>query len=69
MENIDQSIYERADEGEKLGVEKGRKDGIEEGERRGMISTIKMLVKNGLPISEIAQRLSLSNEELNAMLE
>lgn len=41
MENIDQSIYERADEGEKLGVEKGRKDGIEEGEN----STIKMLVK------------------------
>ncbi len=32
MENIDQSIYERADEGEKLGVEKGRKNGIEKGE-------------------------------------
>lgn len=110
MENIDQSVYERADEGllrliEKAkigalsekehriyeaslkaledevdmeeagyerGLEDGRKEGIEEGrkegERRGMISTIKILIESGLPISEISKRLKLSKEELNAML-
>ncbi len=110
MENIDPSVYERADEGllrliEKAkigalsekehriyeaslkaledevdmeeagyerGLEDGRKEGIEEGrkegERRGMISTIKILIESGLPISEISKRLKLSKEELNAML-
>jgi hypothetical protein len=34
-----------------------------------MISTIKILIEGGLPISEIAKRLKLSKEELNAMLE
>lgn len=110
MENIDQSVYERADEGllrliekAKIGVlsekehriyeaslkaledevdmeeagyerglEDGRKEGIEEGrkegERQGMISTIKILIESGLPISEISKRLKLSKEELNAML-
>ena len=68
-EGIEKGRKEGIEEGEKLGVEKGRKEGIAEGEKRGMISTIKILVKSGLPISEIAKRLSLSKDELNAMLE
>ena len=58
--------------GFELGIEKGReegkKEGIEEGMKGGMISTIKMLVEGGMPISEIANRLKISEDELNAML-
>lgn len=102
MENIDPSVYERADEGllrliektkigalsekehriyeaslkaledevdmEEAGYERGLEEGRKEGERRGMISTIKILIESGLPISEISKRLKLSKEELNAML-
>ena len=54
--------------GFELGIEKGREEGIEEGMKEGMISTIKMLVEGGMPISEIANRLKISEDELNAML-
>ena len=54
--------------GFELGIEKGREKGREEGIEEGMISTIKMLVEGGMPISEIANRLKISEDELNAML-
>ena len=58
--------------GFELGIEKGREEGREEGKKEGieegMISTIKMLVEGGMPISEIANRLKISEDELNAML-
>ena len=102
MENIDPSVYDRADEGllrliekakigalseeeykvyeasmkilademdmEEHGYERGRKEGVEEGRKEGMISTIKMFVEGGMPISEIAKHLKISEDELNAML-
>ena len=102
MENIDPSVYDRADEGllrliekakigalseeeykvyeasmkilademdmEEHGYERGRKKGVEEGRKEGMISTIKMFVEGGMPISEIAKHLKISEDELNAML-
>lgn len=102
MENIDPSVYDRADEGllrliekakigalseeeykvyeasmkilademdmEEHGYERGRKEGVEEGRKEGMISTIKMFVEEGMPISEIAKHLKISEDELNAML-
>lgn len=102
MENIDPSVYDRADEGllrliekakigalseeeykvyeanmkilademdmEEHGYERGRKEGIEEGKKEGMISTIKMFVEGGMPFSEIAKHLKISEDELNAML-
>ena len=62
---MEEAGYERGlEDGRKEGIEEGRK----EGERRGMISTIKILIESGLPISEISKRLKLSKEELNAML-
>ncbi|MBP5704130.1 MAG: hypothetical protein J6X12_05450, partial [Paludibacteraceae bacterium] len=54
--------------GYERGVEVGRKEGIEEGKEEGMISTIKMLIESGMPFSEIANRLKISDEELNALL-
>ena len=54
--------------GYERGVEVGRKEGIEEGKKEGMISTIKMLIESGMPFSEIANRLKISDEELNALL-
>ena len=102
MENIDPSVYDRADEGllrliekakigalseeeykvyeasmkilademdmEEHGYKRGRKEGVEEGRKEGMISTIKMFVEGGMPISEIAKHLKISEGELNAML-
>lgn len=63
--DMEEAGYERGlEDGRKEGIEEGRK----EGERRGMISTIKILIESGLPISEISKRLKLSKEELNAML-
>ena len=53
---------------EEHGYERGRKEGIEEGKKEGMISTIKMFVEGGMPISEIAKHLKISEGELNAML-
>ena len=54
--------------GYERGVEVGRKEGIEEGRKEGMISTIKMFAEGGMPISEIARLLHLSEEEINIML-
>ncbi len=54
--------------GYERGVEVGRKEGMEEGKKEGMISTIKMLIESGMPFSEIANRLKISDEELNALL-
>ena len=98
MENIDPSVYDRADEGllrliekAKIGAlseeeykvyeasmkilademdmeEHGYERGIEVGRKEGMISTIKMFVEGGMPISEIARLLHLSEEEINIML-
>ena len=56
------------EKGREEGREEGKKEGIEEGMKEGMISTIKMLVEGGMPISEIANRLKISEDELNAML-
>ena len=42
--------------------------GYERGRKEGMISTIKMLIESGMPFSEIANRLKISDEELNALL-
>ena len=98
MENIDPSVYDRADEGllrliekAKIGAlseeeykvyeasmkilademdmeEHGYERGIEVGRKEGMISTIKMFAEGGMPISEIARLLHLSEEEINIML-
>ena len=54
--------------GYERGIEVGRKEGIEEGRKDGMISTIKMFAEGGMPISEIARLLHLSEEEINIML-
>lgn len=54
--------------GYERGIEVGRKEGVEEGRKEGMISTIKMFVEGGMPISEIAKHLKISEDELNAML-
>ena len=54
--------------GYERGIEVGRKEGIEEGRKEGMISTIKMFAEGGMPISEIARLLHLSEEEINIML-
>ena len=56
------------EKGREEGREEGKKEGIEEGMKGGMISTIKMSVEGGMPISEIANRLKISEDELNAML-
>jgi predicted transposase/invertase (TIGR01784 family) len=94
MENIDPSVYDRADEGLLRLIEKAKigalseeeykvyeasmkilademdmeEHGYERGKKEGMISTIKMLIESGMPFSEIANRLKISDEELNALL-
>ena len=94
MENIDPSVYDRADEGLLRLIEKAKigalseeeykvyeasmkilademdmeEHGYERGRKEGMISTIKMLIESGMPFSEIANRLKISDEELNALL-
>ena len=94
MENIDPSVYDRADEGLPRLIEKAKigalseeeykvyeasmkilademdmeEHGYERGRKEGMISTIKMLIESGMPFSEIANRLKISDEELNALL-
>lgn len=54
--------------GEKRGIKIGEKRGIEIGEKRGMISTIQLLIDGGMSISEIAQRLHISENEIRIML-
>ena len=106
MENIDPSVYERADEGflrliekakvgalsedeykvyeaslkelademdlEEHGFERGVKIGEERGEKRGeekgVKSTIKKFIEGGMPISEIAKYLHLTEDEINEMI-
>ncbi len=63
--DMEEHGYER---GRKEGIEEDKKVGIEEGMKEGMISTIKMLVEGGMPISEIARLLHLSEEEIHIML-
>ncbi len=57
--------------GEKRGLEigekRGEKRGIEIGKKRGMISTIQLLIDGGMSISEIAQRLHISENEIRIM--
>ena len=107
MENIDPSVYERADEGllrliekakvgalsedeykvyeaslkelademdlDEHGFERGVKIGEERGEKRGekkgVKSTIKKFIQGGMPISEIAKYLHLTEDEINEMIE
>ncbi len=58
--------------GEKRGIEigekRGEKRGIEIGEKRGMASTIQLFIDGGMSISEIAQRLHTTENEIRIML-
>ncbi len=71
--DLDEHGFERGvkigeERGVKIGEERGEKRGIIIGEKKGVKSTIKKFIEGGMPISEIAKYLHLTEDEINEMI-